>query len=207
MALEPSDDDAVRAPGEVTSILQRLSGGRAPTAADAERLMELAHGELRRLAAGFLASERVDHTLQPTALVNEAWLRLADQTRVEWSGRAHFMAIAAQAMRRILLDHARAKHSAKRGGGWRVVELDTGMIGPEEDQALDLIALDEALKKLDALSPSQARLVELRFFGGLGIEEAARALGVSRATAAREWATAKAWLFRRLKAGRAPSAG
>ncbi|HVS08916.1 MAG TPA: sigma-70 family RNA polymerase sigma factor [Planctomycetota bacterium] len=199
MALEPSDDDAIRAPGEVTRILQRLSGGRAPDAADAERLMELAHGELRRLAGGFLASERVDHTLQPTALVNEAWLRLADQTRVEWRGRAHFMAIAAQAMRRILLDHARAKHSAKRGGGWRVVELDTGMTGPEADQGLDLIALDEALGKLGALSPTQARLVELRFFGGLAMDDVAEVLGVSVRTAEREWRFAKAWLLRELR--------
>jgi RNA polymerase sigma-70 factor (ECF subfamily) len=199
MATEPSGEEPIRASGEVTRILQRLSGGRAPTAADAERLMELAHGELRRLAAGFLASERVDHTLQPTALVNEAWLRLADQTRVEWSGRAHFMAIAAQAMRRILLDHARAKHSAKRGGGWRVVELDTGMIGPEEDQGLDLIALDEALGKLGALSPTQARLVELRFFGGLAMDDVADVLGVSVRTAEREWRFAKAWLLRELR--------
>ncbi len=198
----PAGEDPSSTPGEVTLLLQRLTSGRAPDAADSERLMELAQDELRRLAAGFLASERVDHTLQPTALVNEAWLRLADQTRVEWSGRAHFMAIAAQAMRRILLDHARARHSAKRGGGWRVVELDTGVLSPEQDKGLDLIALDEALQKLQALSASQARLVELRFFGGLGMDQVAELLGTSVRTAEREWRFAKAWLLHELREGR-----
>ena len=182
--------------GQITRLVSELQSGDASAR---EKLLEVAYDELKRLAQGLMHRERPDHTLQPTALVNEAWLRLADQTRVEWSGRAHFMAIAAQAMRRILLDHARAKHSAKRGGGWRVVELDTGMIGPEEDHGLDLIALDEALGKLGALSPSQARLVELRFFGGLAMDDVAQVLGVSVRTAEREWRFAKAWLLRELR--------
>jgi RNA polymerase sigma-70 factor, ECF subfamily len=146
--------------------------------------------------------ERGEHTLQATALIHEAYLRLIDQRRVEWRNRAHFFGIAAQMMRRVLVDHARARLAAKRGGDVQPVTLegvvDAGVHGDDADASLDVLALHEALERLAELDPPQARLVELRYFGGMNIEETASALGMSPATVKREWAIARAWLRREL---------
>ena len=179
-----------RASADVTRLLQQWSDGREQAL---DRLVPQIHHELRKLAAGYLRRERPDHTLQPTALVNEAFLKLIDQRAVKWQNRAHFFGIAAQAMRRILVDHARTHAASKRGGGLRKVPLeDASLIGRTVD--VDLIALDEALTRLAAIDPQQSRIVELRFFGGLTMEEAAEVMGISPATIGREWRIAKAWL-------------
>lgn len=143
-----------------------------------------------------------EHTLQATALVHEAYLRLVDQRRVEWRNRAQFFGVAAQTMRRILVDHARGQHAAKRGGGMQQITLNDANqpAAGDSDNCMDVLALHEALDRLAALDPEQARLVELRYFGGLNIEETAEALGVSPATVKREWAVARAWLRRELSA-------
>jgi len=164
------------------------------------RLFPLVYDELRKIARSHLRRERLDHTLQPTALVNEAYLRLIDQNRVEWKGRAHFFGIASHMMRRILVDHARKRHAGRRGGGAPKVTLDEGLAaGPTE--SVDVVALDEALSRLAEIDPEQSRLVELRFFGGLTIEETAAVLEISPATVKREWSAARAWLFRELDGG------
>ena len=163
---------------------------------DAARLLELAYDELRRLAAGYLDREPSSHTLQPTALVHEAFMRLIDQRDVEWRGRAHFLGIASQAMRRILVDHARAKHRGKRGGGWARIELEPGV---DVDTETDLVAIDAALSRLRDVAERPARIVELRFFGGLPVDAAAEVLGVSPSTVDREWRFARAWLARELE--------
>lgn len=192
----PSEPSA----GEATVLLQRLGDG-APQ--DAQRLLELVYAELRRIAAGFLDQERVGHTLQPTALVNEAYLRLIDQSRVQWKNRAHFFGIAAQAMRRILVDHARARQRDKRGGRWLRVELDAQVAPGEDahDDAEQLVELDAALEKLKLVSERQARIVELKFFGGLSSDAAAEALEISPSTVDREWRFARAWLAREVRRG------
>ncbi len=145
-----------------------------------------------------MRNESDGHTLQPTALVNEVYLRLVDQRRAAWENRAQFFGVAAQVMRRVLVDHARARTSEKRGGGQRPVTLDDVHDAPADSAAIDVIELHEALEKLEALDPDQARVVELRYFTGLNIEETAEALGVSAATVKREWAVARAWLHREL---------
>jgi RNA polymerase sigma factor (TIGR02999 family) len=178
------------APTDVTQLLQQWSNGEEQAL---ERLLPQIHDELRKLAASYLRRERPDHTLQPTALVNEAFLKLVDQRAAKWQNRAHFFGIAAQAMRRILVDHARAHAASKRGGAVRKVPLDDArMIGQVMD--VDLLALDEALTRLAALDPQQSRIVELRFFGGLTMEESAEVMHISPATIGREWRMAKAWL-------------
>jgi RNA polymerase sigma factor (TIGR02999 family) len=164
------------------------------------RLMPLVYDELRRLAQIYLSRERSDHTLQPTALVHEAYLRLVDQSRVEWQNRAHFLGIAAQMMRRILIDHARMHTSEKRGGHKSRLSLDEASIMPEE-RAADLVALDDALKALAATDARKSRVVELRFFGGLSVKETAAVLGVHTATVERDWVVAKAWLYREIGRG------
>jgi len=161
-------------------------------------LFPLVYNELRKIARSHLRTERSDHTLQPTALVNEAYLRLVDQERVEWQGRAHFFGIASQMMRRILVDHARRKNAIRRGADVNKVTLDEAFVSGEAD-SVDVAALDDALADLAEIDPDQARLVELRFFGGLTIEETAEVLEVSPATVKREWAVARAWLYRALK--------
>jgi len=163
-----------------------------------ERLIPLVHDELHRLAHRYMLRERPDHTLQTTALLNEAYLRLIDASRVEWRNRAHFFAISANLMRRILVDFARSRGYQKRGGNLHKVELDEGRIA-SPGRSVDLIALDDALNALAALDPRHAQVVELRFFGGLGEEEAAEVLGVSSRTVKRDWAMAKAWLAREMK--------
>ena len=165
-----------------------------------DRLMPVVYGELHRLAEIYLHRERPGHTLQPTALVNEAYLRLIDQRQVEWQSRAHFFGIAAQMMRRILVDQARAHRADKRGGGLYRVTLDSSF-DVEERRGLDLLALDEALEALAKLDPRQSRIVELRFFVGLTLEETAEVIGVSPITVRRDWNLAKAWLYREIGRG------
>jgi RNA polymerase sigma factor (TIGR02999 family) len=163
-----------------------------------DRLLPLVYAELRRRAAAAMRRENEGNTLQATALVHEAYLRLVDQDRVAWRNRAQFYGVAAQVMRRILIDHAREHVAQKRGGGARQVTL-SGIEAPSDsDEAVDVLALNDALDRLALLDARQARLVELRYFGGLGIEETAEALDVSPATVKREWATARAWLRREL---------
>jgi RNA polymerase sigma factor (TIGR02999 family) len=157
-----------------------------------ETLTPLVYEELRRLAASYMRRERPDHTLQSTALVHEAYVRLVDQ-RVEWKSRSHFFGIAAQMMRRILVDHAKQHKSAKRGAGIRPVTLDEPLLVAEQP-SLDIVALDDALRALGAIEPQRARIVELRFFGGLSNEETAEVLAISPATVQRQWSGARAWL-------------
>lgn len=162
--------------------------------------MPLVYDELRRLAGRYLSRERPDHTLQATALVHEAYLRLIDQSQVTWQNRAHFIGVAAQMMRRILVDHARLRHGEKRGGHRRKLPLDDAISLPQGKE-VDLVALDDALLDLAKLDLQQSRIVEMRFFGGLTLEETAEVLGISRSTVAREWAMAKAWLYDQLRGG------
>lgn len=164
-----------------------------------EKLTPLVYQELKRLAARYLRRERREHTLQSTALVHEAWLRLIDQNHVHWQNRAQFFGIAGEMIRRILIDHARNRQAAKRGDGAIKLSLDEALGAPDR-RDFDLVALDDALKDLAKLDPKQGKLVELRFFAGLSIEESAEVLGVSPATVKREWAAAKAWLYRELSA-------
>src|SRR5262245_23806075 len=181
--------------GEVTRLLIAWNEGDQ---AAVERLMPLVYAELRRIAERQFRRERAGHTLQPTAVVHEAYFRLVDQTRVTWKNRGHFFAIAAQAMRRILIDHARGREAAKRGGKEIQVSLDVGIASPEPVEDVDLLALDEALVRLKTLDDAQARIVELRFFGGLSIEETAEAMETSPSSVKREFRSARAWLFREL---------
>ena len=181
----------------VTDLLRAWAGGDVH-ARDA--LVPLVYRELRKRASGYLRRERPDHTLQPTALVHEAFLRLAGQDRVAWQNRAHFYAIAAQMMRRVLVDHARQRQAAKRPGAGMRVALDENVAAPEPT-GLDVLSLDAALSELTELDPRQGRIVELRYFGGLSEHEVAEALSVSRATITREWKRARAWLFHRMTAG------
>jgi RNA polymerase sigma factor (TIGR02999 family) len=165
-----------------------------------DRLMPLVYEELRAIARRHLRREEPDHTLQSTALVHEAYLRLVDQNRVDWQNRAHFFAVASQLIRRILVDHARRRQAGKRGGARETLALDESVAVPRDKQ-IDLVALDDALNDLSRLDPQQARIVELRFFGGLSIAESAKVLDVSTATVQRHWVTARAWLFRELHNG------
>jgi RNA polymerase sigma factor (TIGR02999 family) len=164
-----------------------------------DRLLTLVYDELRQLAGGMMRRERLDHTLQGTALVHEAYLKLIDQTRAQWQNRAHFFAVTAQAIRRILVDHARGHARQKRGGERAKLVLDEGLAASYQ-QEIDLIALDEALLKLAERNQQQARIVEMRFFAGLTIEETASVVGVSPSTVEREWRYARAWLHRVLSA-------
>lgn len=180
---------------DVTILLDRAGrGDRIAT----EELFPLVYDELRRLSEQFLAGEAVGHTLQPTALVHEAYLRLIGPGDAPWENRRHFFGAAANAIRRILTDHARAKNRIKRGGEQRRIALDD--VNPAAGEAdIDLVELDEALTQLATLDPQKATLVELKFFGGLSMEEIARSLGVSESTVAREWRFARAWLHRALQ--------
>ena len=162
-----------------------------------DQLMPLVYEELRRMANHYMRNERKGHTLQTSALVNEAYLRLVDHENIDWQNRSHFFGLAAQAMRRILVDHARSRNYQKRGGNAERVSLDEAANFAEE-RATELIALDEALQELAKLDPRKSRIVEMRYFGGLTGEETAEALGISTATVARDWETAKAWLLREL---------
>ena len=179
-------------------ITELLVSWRNGDKAALDQLMPLVYDELHSLAHRYMKRERPGQTLQTTALVNEAYLRLVDSKQVEWRNRAHFFAIAAQIMRHLLVDRARSRHSAKRGGGGRQVTLDeTAVISSERD--MELLGLDEALNKLAAFDERKSRLVELRYFGGLSVEEAAEVLGLSGITVKREWLKTKAWLYRELR--------
>jgi RNA polymerase sigma factor (TIGR02999 family) len=179
---------------EVTQLLIDWSNGDQ---AALDKLMPVVDRELRRLAHHYMRGERPDHTLQTTALVNEAFVRLVNRKSIQWQNRAHFFGIAAQLMRTILVDHARSHACAKRGGGAGRLELDEAL-AMSQQKASEVIALDDALKTLALIDPQQSRIVELRFFGGLTVEEAAEVLKVSPATIKREWSSAKAWLYREL---------
>jgi RNA polymerase sigma factor (TIGR02999 family) len=181
---------------DVTALLVAWNNGEE---AARNLLMEAVYGELRRRARGHLRRERSDHSLSPTALVHETYLKLIDQRRVKWQGRAHFFAIAGRAMRRILVDHARAHLAAKRGATARVSWHDDLQANDPPD--IDVLALDVALDKLATLDARQSRLVELRFFAGLTVEEAADVLDLAPATVNRDWALARAWLYRELRGG------
>jgi RNA polymerase sigma factor (TIGR02999 family) len=183
MATPPTD--------EVTVLLLEWSNGDKSAL---EKLIPLVYDELRRMARQYMRRERPGHTLQSAALVNEAYVKLIDCSRVDWQNRAHFFAVAAQLMRRVLIDHARSRNYAKRGGGIRKVSLDEAAVLSNE-RAAELIAIDTALTNLEALDPRKSRIVELRFFGGLNLEETAEVLGISSPTVQREWRKAKAWLY------------
>ena len=167
-----------------------------------EDMFPVVYDELRRIAARAMRGERPDHTLCATALVNEAWLELSKLTRIQWQNRSHFLAIAAQAMRRVLIDYAVARRRLKRGGGQTIQPLDADAVAVAVvmDQADDVLALDEALERLTVMNERHARIVECRFFGGMSVEETAEALGISPATVKRDWALARAWLNRELHA-------
>jgi RNA polymerase sigma factor (TIGR02999 family) len=181
---------------EVTQLLRDWSDGNS---AAREELLQLVYRPLRELAGHHLRRERDGHTLQPTALVHELYLKLVKQRRVDWSDRGHFFAVAAQMMRRILVDHARRRKSDKRGGEMVSLALDDAL-DVAAAESIDVVALDVALEHLTAIFPQQARIVELRFYGGLTIDETAEVLGVSAATISREWTMARAWLRRSLSA-------
>ena len=190
------DSDPMSTPQtEVTQLLLQWSRGDEQALS---RLMPLVFDELHRIAEGYFRKERPDHTLQPTALVNEVYLRLVDRRRVQWQNRAQFLGFAAQLMRHILVDHARSRLTAKRGGQAVTVTLDEA-IGLPESPDLDILALDDCLNRLQGMDERQAKLVELRFFAGLTVEETAEVLQASTTTVKREWRTAKLWLMRELK--------
>jgi RNA polymerase sigma-70 factor, ECF subfamily len=189
----PPDED-------ITQILKKAGDGDLSAV---NRLMPLVYGELRALAESYLRQERPGHTLGATALVHEAYVRLIGQQAVEWQNRAHFFAIAAQAIRRILVDHARSRETAKRGGDRERVRLDED-VAVQGERDLDLIVLDDSLEKLARLHPRQAQIIELRFFGGLSLKEVAQTLGVSPRTVDGDWHMARAWLRRELEEGSAP---
>jgi RNA polymerase sigma factor (TIGR02999 family) len=181
---------------EVTALLLRWSEGDR---AAFDRVLPLIYEECRRMAARQLRGERREHTLNPTALVHETYLRLVDQRRTTWKNRAQFFGIAAHQMRRILVDHARARNAKKRNAARTLVALDAAVDVPDDSRVSDVLAIDAALARLAALDPEQERLVELRFFAGLTVEETAHVLGRSPRTVKREWQLAKAWLFRELQ--------
>ena len=188
-----SPKDAVK--HNITELLRQWKNGDSVAG---ETLLPLVYDELRRRAAAYMRRERPNHTLQPTALVHEAYMKLAGQRNGNWNDREHFYAIASQVMRRLLVDHAKTHRRQKRGGSNQNLPLEEALLANVEGSNVDLIALDEALSRLAKFDPRQERLVELRYFGGLSLDEAAKALEISRATAAREWQMAKAWLHREL---------
>ena len=187
------------APGDVSRLLAEYRDGDRGAL---DRLLPLVYSELRRIAARSLRAERRDHTLQPTALVNEAYVRLVDWKDVRWQNRAHFFAMAARLMRRILVDEARARGYQKRGGGAPMLSLDEALIVPAAP-GKDLVALDDALTALAEVDGRKSQVVEMRFFGGLSLDETAEALQVSRDTVKRDWKMAKLWLLREIEGGTA----
>jgi len=186
----------VPAEADVSVLLAEMASGNH---AAAEKLVPLVYEELKRLARRHMRRERPDHTLQTTALVHEAYLKLARQKAVSWQGRSHFLAVASQVMRRILIDHARGQLREKRGGPQVTVSLDDAVVVVSLERSEDLLKLDEALNRLSKLDARQSRIVELRFFGGLSVEETSEVLGLSPKTIKRDWAVAKAWLHAELR--------
>jgi RNA polymerase sigma factor (TIGR02999 family) len=200
MAQGSTDDgspEGTVAHGEVTTILGRMRAGDRGAAA---RLLPLVYDELRAVARGHLGRERPGHTLQPTALVHEVWLHFMKEADLDLANRSHFLAVASNAMRRLLVDHARARDAAKRGGGWQRVTLsEQSGPSPGGPVDVDIVELSDALERLERLGERLARVVELRFFGGLTVKEAAEVLGVAPVTVEKDWTKAKAWLRRELK--------
>lgn len=182
---------------EVTRLLSQASLGNA---AALNELLPYVYEELKRLASSCLRAERSDHTLQATALVHEAYLKLVDLTRIQWQDRRHFFVVAAMAMRRILVNHGKSRRRLKRGGGWQRESLDEALVVGVESNT-DIVELDEALTRLSAVSERRGRVVELRYFAGLGVEETAEILEVSPATVKQDWSLAKAWLLREMTGG------
>jgi RNA polymerase sigma factor (TIGR02999 family) len=187
--------------GDITGLLLEWNAGSGEAPA---KLVALVYRELRRRAGRALSGERPDLTLEPTGLVHETYQRLIDQRRVQWRNRAHFFAVAAVLMRRILVDHSRRHAALRRGGRARTVSLDDVSAASPQPDRVEVLAVDEALTQLAALDPDQARIVELRYFGGMGVEETAEVMGISRATVQRDWAMARAWLRQRLDGGGGP---
>ena len=185
-------------PADITQMLIEMTDGNTEVV---NQILPHIYGELRKLASSYLRRERSDHTLQPTALVNEAYLKLIDQKKVVWQNRAHFFGIAAQVMRRILLDHARKHTAEKRGGAAEVLPLEEEILVVSHEKSAELIALDEALETLTKMDEQKAKIVELRYFGGLSIEETAEVMGVSVPTINRQWRMAKAWLYGQVARG------
>jgi RNA polymerase sigma factor (TIGR02999 family) len=194
---------AAPAADEVTALLRRWSGGDREAF---DRMLPLIYEECRRMATRQLRGERREHTLSPTALVHETYLRLVDQRRATWRNRAQFFGVAAHLMRRILVDHARARNAKKRNAARTFVSLDAALDVPDDSRVNDVLAIDQALARLATLDADQERIVELRFFAGLTVEETAHVLGRSPRTVKREWQLAKAWLFRELQRERSASA-
>jgi RNA polymerase sigma-70 factor (ECF subfamily) len=200
--LEPWYPVPMASPAQHTMLLARVQAGETEAAAE---LLGVVYEELRGLAASYMAGQGPGHTLQPTALVHEAFIKLVDRTSPHYSGRGHFFAVAATAMRQILVDHARAENAQKRGGGRTRVSLEEGLAPSGGGSVIDVVALDEALKTLGELDERQAKIVEMRFFAGLTVDEVAAVLGVSRSTVEEEWRMARAWLSRRLGPGQGPA--
>lgn len=200
-SLESGEDDLVdeRDLPSRTDVTQWLAHCKDGDKQALESLLPLVYDELHRQAVRAFRRERAGHTLQPTALVNEVYLKLVDQHKTDWQNRAQFFGVAAQMMRRILVSHARARRADKRGGGDARITLQEGVVAAPQRE-LNLLAVDEALTKLEAIDPEKSRMVELRFFSGLSVEETAAVLGVSPRTVDRQWQTAKAWLHRELRA-------
>ena len=189
------------ASGDVTALLGQLPADNQDVAG---QLVPLIYDELRRIAGAHIRRERAGHTLQATAVVHEAYLRLAGEREIQWQNRAHFFAIAARAMRQVLLDYARQRHAGKRGGeGAQKVEIDVGLLAGE-NRIEDIVALDEVVTRLRRVRPATGRIVELRFFAGLSVEETAEVMGISESTVKREWRMAKAWLHRELASAESP---
>ena len=190
--------DAPGAPSDITNLLKRWQSGDAQALED---VTPLVYRELHQIASRYLSRERRDHTLQSTALVHEAFVKLVDQRRVDWQNRAHFFAIAAQLMRRVLVDYARRTGRVKRGGDVERVTLDDALVPGPSGRGLaleDILSIDHALEELHQLDPRQSQIVEMRYFGGLTVEEIAETIGLSEGTVKREWVAARAWLYRRL---------
>jgi RNA polymerase sigma-70 factor (ECF subfamily) len=193
--MSPESDPNAERESEATRILDAINKGDSRAA---DLLLPLVYDELRAIAVRRMRQERHDHTLQPTALVHEAYLRLVDESRFDWKGRAHFLGVAANTIRLILVDHARKVNAEKRGGDRNKTTLHDAFAAPDERREVDLLALEDALQKLSSLHPRQARVVELRYFGGLSLEETAHVIGVAQSTVAADWVVAKAWLAREL---------
>jgi RNA polymerase sigma factor (TIGR02999 family) len=189
-ARQPMAATGARSSGEITALLRRAQEGDQDAK---ERLIEKVYGELRKLAGAYLRRERPGHSLQPTALVNEAYLKLAKLDRLSWQDRSHFFGVAAHVMRQVLVDHARARRAEKRGGGVGVVPLDESRI-LDKGRPLEIIALNEALERLHVKDPRAAKVIECRFFGGLSVEETAEVLGIAARTVKRDWNLGRAWL-------------
>jgi RNA polymerase sigma-70 factor (ECF subfamily) len=185
---------------DITRLLNAAASGERH---DLDALMAALYADLRRLAVAHLGRERGNHTLQPTALVHEAYVKLVDQRNTAWADRLHFFAVAARIIRRILIDHARAKNAERRGGDRTLISITTQDV-PAPERDIDLIALDEALEELAELDPQQAKIVELRYFSGCTVEEVAQILGVGKRTVDRDWQAARAWLFVRLEGADGP---